>query len=404
MAYMNPNNLNIDKYFLSQLNQKQKEIGELLLDCNLEYTNNVGIMNGLAGIGLTLSLYYRITLDERFINKLEQTIEVTNKKIYIEKKLDSSYVQGIAGYAWLIIYLQENNILDVDIIDYLADIDIFLYQELMFMLDAKQYDSLYESVGLGFYFLKRKKTEVIEQIIAGLYNNRKNIKGYATWIRKNPKSNKEEVDFGLSHGLPGILFFLHKCYVNNISHQKCSEMIQENIAFMFTCMNFSGTPSYLPYTIECDKIKQYDIRKNWSRLAWCYGDLSALYILYLLSFCFSTPIDIIGMLEHVAKRRNEEMIDVRNPGICHGTSGIALIFLRLFLKTGNHGFEEACHYWLKRTLSLGNNPTGIVGFVFPENHNNQQLDLLTGISGIGSVLISFLNPKFNSWDESIFLT
>ena len=73
------------------------------------------------------------------------------------------------------------------------------------------------------------------------------------------------------------------------------------------------------------------------------------------------------------------------------------------LQTGNHCFGEACHYWLKRTLSLGNEPTGMVGYVFLENNNNQPLDLLTGISGIGSVFLSFLNPNLISWDESIFL-
>lgn len=401
---MNSNNLYINKKLLYQLNQKQEEIGEYLLNCDLDYTNDVGIMSGLAGVGLTLSLYYRNTSDERFLDKLEQTIELINKKIKAGNDIVSSYAHGIAGYAWLIIYLKENNIIEVDLNDYFFEMDDFLYCQLMLMLEAKQYDSLHKAIGIGYYFLKRGKNEVIEQIINELYNNRKTINGYATWTRYDQKNYKDVIDLGFAHGIPGKLFFLFKCYLKQISTKKCGEMIRENVAFIISFMNLSGTPSYLPYNIEIDQIKKFNSKSNWSRLAWCYGDLSALYVLQLLPSFLPAQLNVNDMLEHVAERRDAAATDANITGICHGSSGVAHIFFRMFLKTGNHCFEEACHYWLKKTLSLGNEPTGIIGHVFPENYNSQPLDLLIGISGISTVILSFLNPDLISWDESIFLS
>jgi len=401
---MNSNNLYIDRYLFFQLNKKQEKIGEFLLNCDLDDINNVGIMGGLSGVVLTLSLYYRNTSDERFLDKLDQTIQLINKKIIAGRDIVSSYAQGIAGYAWLIIYLKENQVIDVDINDYLSEFDDFLFRKLILMLEEKQYDSLHGAIGVGTYFLKRENIEATEQVIDRLYNDRKNISGYAIWSRRNQQSNKDDVDFGLAHGIPGILFFLFKCYLKEISSQKCNEMIRESIAFMINYMNPSGIPSYFPYTIECNLIKQHDRRKNWSRLAWCYGDLSILYVFLNISSHFPINLDIPIMLEHVAKRRNMAATDVTTTGICHGMTGIAYLFFRLFCKTRNHHLEEASHYWLKKTLYHGNDPTGVAGFVFPENLNIQSLDLLTGISGVGSVFLSFLNPNLISWEESIFLS
>ncbi|MCL2502513.1 MAG: hypothetical protein FWE99_05210, partial [Bacteroidales bacterium] len=202
--------IKIDNELLPQVNRKQKQIGEYLLSCNLDYTDKVGLLDGLAGVGLLLSLFYRNSDDARFLDKLNQTIGLINEKIYTGKAAMVSYCSGIAGFAWLIIYLKENDLIEIDLDDYLSDIDKVLLQYAKLMIEKKEYDQLHHAVGIGFYFLKRGNFSIVESIINGLYHDRENVGGYLTWRRVRPQSKKEIVDFGLAHGIPGTLFFLYK--------------------------------------------------------------------------------------------------------------------------------------------------------------------------------------------------
>jgi hypothetical protein len=401
---MNVTTLQINREFLFQLNQKCDQIGTYLLHCKFDETNDIGLLDGLAGVGLLLSLYYRKTFNEKYLNKLEQIIEIINNMIQLRKDIKYSYDQGIAGYGWLLVYLKENDILEIDLDDYLAEMDNYLYQRLMFLISEKEYDPLYGAVGIGFYFIKRRNAGAVESIIDGLYRNRKNVNGYHVSCRKNLHTHCNDIDFGMAHGIPGILVFMYKCYLKHFSFQKCSEMIWDHINFMISCLNDSGSPSYFRYAIGIDQIKHFDKKQNRSRLGWCYGDLSALYVLFQLSGNFTLNINVIDMLEHVAQRKSEAETDVYMAGLCHGTSGIAHLFFRLFLQTDNHYFKDACSYWLKKTLFLGNKQVGAVGFDLHNSPNDNLPSLLLGISGVGSVFVSFLNSELINWDESIFLS
>jgi len=398
---MNSRKIHIDKELRLLLDQKQGQIGEYLLICNLDYTDMVGLMDGLSGVGMLLSMYYRHTNDERYLDKLNQIIDLMNEKIYTGKTTMTSYCSGIAGYAWLILYLKENDIIEVDLDDYLLDIDRILTHAATSMIARKEFDQLHGAVGIGFYFLKKGNMNMVECIIEGLFSERKNINGYLTWSWI--KDGNEIVDFGLAHGIPGKLFFLLKCYIKNVLPQKCAEMIRNNVSFILKHMNGVGIPSYFPSSIGCDQIMQYDCKQNRSRLAWCYGDLILLYVLLQMSPVFPLQIDIIPILENVAKRKSFQESYVKDAGLCHGSSGVAQIFNRLYYSTGNTGFGEAGKYWLEKTLSLGNETKGRVGYVFTENKNVLPLDVLLGVSGIGSVLLSFLNPELMNWDELFFL-
>ena len=54
--------------------------------------------------------------------------------------------------------------------------------------------------------------------------------------------------------------------------------------------------------------------------------------------------DIVGMLENVAKRRLEIETFVIDMGFCHGTSGIAIIFDKIYNHTGKNVFLETSKY------------------------------------------------------------
>lgn len=396
--------LQANKDFRFQLDKKCKQIGIYLLSCKFDRMNDIGLMDGLAGMGLLLSLYYRKTYNDRYLYKLEQVIKAINNVIRQRKYIQFSYGQGLAGYGWLLIYLKENDILEVDLDNYLAEIDNYLYEGMIFLISKKEYDPLFGAVGIGTYFIKRKNIGAIKNIIDGLYRDRKNINGYHVICRNNQHTHRNDIDFGMAHGIPGILVFMYKCYLNHFSSERCSEMIWDHINLMMSFLNESGSPSYFRYTVEIDQIMYFDKKLNWSRLGWCYGDLSALYVLFQLSESFTLNIDVIDMLEHVAKRRTDTGYDIYSSEFCHGTSGIAHLFNKLYICTGNHLFNDACSYWLEQTLFSNNVQEIIVNSDSQCNLKSDLSGLLSGIFGIGCVIISYLNSDLIDWDEAVFLS
>ena len=82
---MNLKPIQIDPVLLKQLDQKQKQTGEYLLSCNIDYTDRVGIMDGLSGVALALSLFYRTTGDERYYNKMNEAIDLICEKMHTGK-------------------------------------------------------------------------------------------------------------------------------------------------------------------------------------------------------------------------------------------------------------------------------------------------------------------------------
>ena len=105
----------IDNELMFQLKCKHVQVGNYLLSCNIGFTNDVGIMSGLSGLSLILALYYQHTSDERYLDKLNQSIDLINDMISAGKNMTPDYCHGIAGYAWLINYLRERDLVELDV-------------------------------------------------------------------------------------------------------------------------------------------------------------------------------------------------------------------------------------------------------------------------------------------------
>ena len=100
-------------------------------------------------------------------------------------------------------------------------------------------------------------------------------------------------------------------------------------------------------------------------MAWCYGDLGiGMAIWQAGKVLKKTEWKEAGLtiLLQYTKRRNLFDNYVQDEEICHGTSGIVMIFRRMFLETNRNEFAEATQYWLHRTLQLSTFDNGLAGY------------------------------------------
>ena len=144
-----------------------------------------------------------------------------------------------------------------------------------------------------------------------------------------------------------------------------------------------------------------------SRLAWCYGDLGIALALWQAGDATGqTDWKEKGLeiLLHATRRFTFEETNVFDAGICHGSAGIAMIFQRMFDQTQRDEFKEAALHWIRQTLSLSRFEDGLAGYKTRLKDVWECDDsLLTGISGTGLVLLSYIDKNQHDWDEMLLL-
>ncbi|MCD7931702.1 MAG: hypothetical protein LUH15_10300 [Tannerellaceae bacterium] len=143
-----------------------------------------------------------------------------------------------------------------------------------------------------------------------------------------------------------------------------------------------------------------------SPLSWCYGDLG-------LGIAFCQAGTVLRKREWIEEGlkvfqltsiRSFEEDNVIDAGICHGSAGIAMIFRRMFCETNYKEFREISLFWLNKTLAFAHFEDGLAGYkTFSNNKWSCDCSLLTGISGIGLVLLSYLENE-QKWDEMFLLS
>ena len=62
------------------------------------------------------------------------------------------------------------------------------------------------------------------------------------------------------------------------------------------------------------------------------------------------------------KRRNLKEEGVLDAGLCHGSSGISMIFRRMYIETQQREFADARDYWIEKTLNFSIFNDGLAGY------------------------------------------
>lgn len=263
-------------------------------------------------------------------------------------------------------------------------------------------------MGVGLYFLKRRTNqEYIHELIDFLYltaekDSKRQIFKWKSII--DPEENLIGYNFALSHGISSIIIFLSRVIRSGIINDKVREMLSGAVNFVLSNQkDYIQFGSFFPsYILKSSPEKDFK-----SRLGWCYGDLGVgMALLQSGSAIGDTEWKEKGIevLKQSTCRRSFDQTIVNEAGLCHGSAGIAMIYQRMFIETGCNQFKNAFSYWIQQTLDYSKFEDGLVGYKTFENKEWKcDFSLLTGISGIGLTLLSYIDKTVSDWDE-MFLT
>jgi lantibiotic modifying enzyme len=395
------------KYYMQVIENIHKEL------MTSELSNNIGLHAGTSGIALFLTYYDRIIykknkISPRIMDILEHNIERINSGIRMH-----TICSGISGFGWFCEHLVKLKIMDRDDIQFLDDLDFFLYKQIITDIKKGNYDYLHGALGVATYFLSRFERKDIPGYLKELLTELENSaipceNDTVKWISVlDHETGEKGYNISLSHGMSSIAAFLIKLHQLNFETERTSRLLTQTIKYILIQITYiEGSISYFPsYAKESCKNGYY------SRLGWCYGDLGIVHILWQAAIILKNrewENTAIQILYHTANRRGLQENAINDAGLCHGSAGVAHIFWNLYLKTNINKFRETADYWLNITMQMGKYTDGLAGFKAwrKEKYGGpvKSDSLLEGIAGIGLVLLSQLKCDEITWDKSFMLS
>ncbi len=378
-----------------------------IIDYLKKFNQNDNSIYGFFGGNLAL-INYGVNNNNEILLKIGlKRIKESISSLSIARNKHQSYSNGFISSGIIADYLVRKDLIDTDN-DFFNLIDKIAFTYGQNYLKAKNFDFISGSTGIGFYFEKRIKenklaTLFIENWISDVNKNVKNdnISIYDIYLSKK---ESKIINCGLAHGLPAILKLSIKLLYHLPNDERLKNIIDSIVKFLLSIKCNSNSLYYFPHTINPEHINtKADL---FSRLAWCYGDLSLCYILLQTAkvidddYLYKYSIEII---KKITSRRTQNETGIVDAGLCHGSSGVAHIFNRIHKLTGITLLKESVEFWLKKTLEFSVNGQGTVGYRIPNISNKKhEIGLLNGIAGISLCLQTYLYSNFD-WDFSLIL-
>lgn len=381
------------------------------LDSSYDSLQDVGVLSGLSGV-LLFQFYYSKLFDEPYGNNVQKEIlRLCYDKINGGYE-SPTYCAGLAGMGWTLDHLYQHGFISEGNDEYFLDFESYLYKVMIKYISGSYYDFLHGALGIAFYFTKR-----LENTNSGKL--RKEYKGYLlefiqklkycslqkstgrSWLSWTSTGEKD-VNFSLSHGISSIINFLSRLIEIDDFGTMPLQLLTDTIDFLTSNeIQHENSESVYPSWLK--------EKGALSRVAWCYGDLGIGLSLFKASLTLKDD-DLkdkaLDVLVKTSNRTDPEQSKVIDAGICHGAFGNALVFYKLFNKTKKSIFRETAEFWFNQGMEMGRFKDGLAGFKEWSNRENIWINsntLLTGISGIGLVLIDYLSNFENNWDECLMI-
>ncbi len=388
----------------------EKILKNIYLDIGENRSADISLMTGQSGILLFKYELCKYFGKESDLNSIGNELQELAEKSILDIELHSSFCTGMAGVNWAFNYFSKKSLISVEDLDFLCENDSRLEEDALMHLQQGNYDFLHGSIGILYYILF-KESNAQSTILPSFFEELN-----ANWIYKNSTKiilpnfdlstfsvNQNEVNLGLAHGIPSLLKFCIQCYKKNVCQQEAKRIANQIMEYLLEHANSNKAANYFPNKISLDNESD-----SFSRLAWCYGDLGLAYILLQSGLLFKEQkvIDFAMLvLLKCTKRTTFLETKVMDAGFCHGSTGIAHIFNKLYLETKVPSFRSASNYWIERTIQYAMQNDGIIGFKKYNSIKNEYEscdNLLEGNAGIGLALLSYFTEDFD-WDYCLML-
>jgi len=339
-------------------------------------------------------------LSERVFNTIQNSLK---------NRQGVSICSGLSGLAWFLQYCLNRKLLDKDeFYELQKQIDEAIFFTALDYYKDGNHDFMHGGDGVIFSLLYRLGAGAeVSRLILSLFNKTKensktNEKG-VYWPELDDTlekyKNKEIVTFGLAHGLASKIALMARIVKSYPNNREAFHLLMSTIHFV-NQNRLINKESIFP---SCLIDKQPD---EYSRLAWCHGDLAVAY-----SLCFAGDVlndkEIMNSGIEIANHsitRTLSSSGVVDTSLCHGSAGLAMLYLKIFEISGDLTFKKEGISWLNKTIAFNAENHDLEGYCFQTpDARVPEVGLLNGIAGVGLMYLSYLKKGKMSWSECLLL-
>jgi len=372
----------------------------------------VTLLNGLAGLSIFYHSYSRLTKKEKYVRLAEELSDSIIHKLNDSNdhpfRISHRFSTGLAGVSYTFWHLSKYQFIDFDHEESFSSLDEYLVQSAQEDYNAGICDFLHGPIGILYYFIKQYPDRDVRIHLDKLLDlflqySKRDEKGLRAKNMILEDIRENEYDLSLAHGLCGIMLVLNECIRNKYEQDKVKEIIHEIATYILRTekpLEKSLQNSLFPTSLNEDLPDDHkeNLYNHRSRLAWCYGDLNIAWSFiktgkqlgwdHLYQKGLEVGLSTLGRKAYLTHQIGDVFF-------CHGSSGVAHLYKRLYQETGNESFREAYDHWLNETVDDILNET-------PQWTNRRKFSVLEGLVGLGFVLLPETEEKEVHWEE-IFL-
>jgi lantibiotic modifying enzyme len=397
---------------LASIHEIEGALVSLLKGHAVPSTSNVHLSEGTAGIALFFAYLQAsglATISELASDCLTPAVEAL-----ADRPMTTSLYGGFTGIAWAAQHVTE--LLGDSSDDLGSEIDLALETFLKQSPWNHHYDLIYGLVGVGVYCLDRTNSPVamrcLELIVERLAELAEPSGGGLRWHTRpdliplrRERYPQGYYNLGLAHGLPGIIALLGRIHAAGISPEKTGRLLEGAVRWLLRQrLPQSAESSFAAFHVPGSQ-------PDGCRLAWCYGDAGLAAALLLAARTVgekSWEHEALAIARRAAAR-DPQTCGVIDACFCHGSSGLAHIFNRLYQATHEEVFAAASRYWIEHTLQFCNPGVGPAGYrtMAPDGAGKSgfqaKYGMLTGIAGIGLSFLAATSTMEPCWDRMFLL-
>lgn len=386
------------------IHDRLNTIHEVLRSASSEHNT---FFNGKLGVVYYYYNAYLATGDSTFYSAGEKMLEEVFADLNSGSPglIGTTLASGGAGLGWVVNWLSKENLISFEVDNEFEELEKYLFNTALAQIEEDTIDYLHGALGVLHYFNDRGQTPVISEYINTLVKkviDRAVFTESGAWFRNYVirVDQRNDINFGLAHGLTGILMILINSYPHTRYKEEIRHVVSEGIRFMLRHkmdVDFSNDE----YNVFPFSIKQGATELSApNRIAWCYGDLAEVLLFYRAHRLFGDPqwlklADVIGT--QTLLRKTTKATLMADSHFCHGSSGLAQFYKAVYEASGNPVYLKGYEYWIEQTIIMLDNDLE-KGTLKGKEHN-----FLDGLIGPAFTLMTYVSDKELKWSKALLL-
>lgn len=331
--------------------------------------------------------------------------------VLASEPLTSSLYSGFPGIAWAADLV--DRLLGTTDADRNGAIDEAVTRLLERYPEQAPYDLIDGLAGLGAYALARWPLPGAMDCVSGVIGQlarraRHDSDGVFWWTppsMRGPRLDRYQpggVDLGVAHGISGVIPFLARAHRLGIATQTTGALLDGAVRWLLAHMVGTASGPTVPYFVADGA------EPGPARSAWCYGDPGVAIALLLAARDVGEPAWAARAtaLAVRAASRPPAQTGVVDAGLCHGSSGLAHLFNRMYQLTAEPVLAGAARFWAGRTIELcaGPAPFQDTAAAFGRRSAFSGLGLLEGAAGAALALEAAATTQEPVWDQMLLIS